>query len=74
MWRRWWKELAQWLPGNFTILLCVLPAVILIPPFFETEQGGRGASAIANPSATKGRGEESLGPRPLSCVAIRFGD
>ncbi|HUY19127.1 MAG TPA: hypothetical protein VMV15_07860 [Candidatus Binataceae bacterium] len=39
--RRRLNVLAQWLPGNFTILLCVLLAVILIPPFFKAEQGDR---------------------------------
>ncbi len=38
---RWWNALAERLPGNFTILLCLLLAVILIPPFLETEQGAR---------------------------------
>jgi hypothetical protein len=37
--RRRLNDLARRLPGNFTILLCVLLAFILIPPFFETEKG-----------------------------------
>lgn len=37
--RRTWNDLAQRLPGNFTILLCALLAFVLLPPFFATEKG-----------------------------------
>lgn len=39
--RRSWNDLARRMPGNFTILLCVLLALILIPPFFAPERGDR---------------------------------